>query len=128
HAVNYVLGGTLLPLGAVPAYFDWPGSPWKAEILTGGWKHPAVYPFLIYALTMLEGPPGFFGANPTLFLLLPSLGLLLRRRPQRPEVLFALTLCGGVWLMYAANSNNYGGGCLSVRWFVPLLVPAYYLL
>jgi hypothetical protein len=30
--------------------------------------------------------------------------------------------------MYAAFSNNYGGACCSVRWFVPFLAPAYYAL
>jgi hypothetical protein len=30
--------------------------------------------------------------------------------------------------LYAALSNNYAGVCCSVRWFVPLLAPAYYLL
>jgi hypothetical protein len=30
--------------------------------------------------------------------------------------------------MYAINSNNYSGACCSVRWFVPLLAPAYLVL
>jgi hypothetical protein len=128
HAVNYALGGTFVPAGAVPAYFAWPGSPWNAENMTGGWKHASLDRFLDYAATMLVGSRGFLCHNLPLLLLLPSLPLLLRRRPERPEVLFALGLCGGVWLMYAANSRNYSGGCLSVRWFVPLLAPAYYLL
>ena len=36
--------------------------------------------------------------------------------------------CGGTWLAYALTSNNYSGLCCSVRWFVPLLAPAYYVL
>jgi len=36
--------------------------------------------------------------------------------------------CLGVWLLYAALSNNYGGLCCSIRWFVPLLAPAVYWL
>ena len=34
----------------------------------------------------------------------------------------------GVWLVYAALSNNYGGVCCTIRWFVPLLAPAYFWL
>ncbi|MGH7136305.1 MAG: hypothetical protein ACREHD_11235, partial [Pirellulales bacterium] len=30
--------------------------------------------------------------------------------------------------LYAALSNNYSGPCCSIRWFVPLLAPGYYLL
>src|SRR5262249_38611774 len=59
----------------------------------------------------------------------------LRRRPvvlpglaEMPEVVFAVAWCAGSWLAYAVNSNNYSGECCSVRWFVPLLAPAYYVL
>src|SRR5262249_59209697 len=27
HAVNYAVGGVLLPINMVPEYLDWPGSP-----------------------------------------------------------------------------------------------------
>ncbi len=129
HALNYAVGGTLVPANSVAAYFNWPGCPFTPDTLTGsGWKHESVGHFLIYAAALLVGKQGFLGHNPTLFLLLPGLWYLLRRGPELPEVLFALALCGGAWLMYAVNSNNSSGPCLSIRWFVPLLAPAYYLL
>src|SRR5205823_816523 len=63
------------------------------------------------------------------FLALPALVPLLKRRSAaRPEVLFGATWCAGTWLMYAAFSNNYGGACCSVRWFVPFLAPAFHVL
>jgi hypothetical protein len=37
-------------------------------------------------------------------------------------------MIAGTWLIYAATSNNYSGLCCSIRWFVPLLAPFYYLL
>src|SRR5579885_290722 len=128
HAVNYATGGTLMPANAVAAYFDWPGCPFNEGNMTGGWKHESVGHFLLYAAALLVGKQGFFGHNLPLFLLLPALWHLLRRSAELPEVLFAVGLCAGVWLMYAVNSNNSSGKCLSVRWFVPLLAPAYYLL
>jgi hypothetical protein len=128
HAVNYATGGTLVPANAVPAYFDWPGCPFSPANMTGGWKHETVGHFLLYAAELLGGKQGFLGHNLPLFLLLPGLWYLLRRTPDLPEVLFAVCLCGGVWLMYAVNSNNSSGKCLSIRWFVPLLAPTYYLL
>jgi hypothetical protein len=55
--------------------------------------------------------------------------LLLRRRPAGlAEAIFGCAWAGGMWLVYAAFSNNYAGVCCSVRWFVPLLVPGYYVL
>jgi hypothetical protein len=128
HAVNYATGGTLVPANAVPAYFDWPGCPFNAANMTGGWKHDSIGHFLLYAAGLLAGKKGLLGHNLALFLALPALWRLLRRSPELPEVLFAACLSGGVWLMYAANSTNSSGLCLSVRWFVPLLAPGYYLM
>jgi hypothetical protein len=63
-----------------------------------------------------------------LFLVFPAAWMLLKERRKRPEVLWALACCGGTWLLYAAASNNSSGMCLSIRWFVPLLAPAYLLI
>jgi hypothetical protein len=128
HALNYAVGGTWVPANAVADSFRWPGSPFSPRNLTGGWAHAGAGTFLLYAASMLFGKRGFFGHNLPLFLLLPALGPLLRLRARRPEVWWALGCCGGAWLLYAATSNNSSGQCLSIRWFVPLLGPAYLLL
>jgi hypothetical protein len=36
--------------------------------------------------------------------------------------------CAGVWLLYALTSTATSGACLSIRWFVPMLAPGYYLI
>jgi hypothetical protein len=129
HGVNYEVGGTLAPANSVARYFQWPGCPFNAENMTGTWKHPNVSHFLLYAADLLFGKRGFVGHNLPLFLALPALIFLLARRVrERPEVLYVAGLCGGVWLLYAATSNNLSGVCCSVRWLVPLLAPLYYLL
>ncbi len=128
HALNHAVGGTWGPANAVAEYFRWPGSPFSASNLTGGWAHAGPGSFLLYAASMLFGKRGFFGHNLPLFLLLPALAPLLRLRRRRPEVWWALGCCAGAWLLYAATSNNSSGQCLSIRWFVPLLAPAYLLL
>jgi hypothetical protein len=128
HAVNYATGATLIPANAVAAYFDWPGCPFNATNMTGGWKHDSIGHFLLYAAGLLAGKKGLLGHNLPLFLAVPALWHLLRRSPHLPEVVFAAGLSGGVWLMYAVNSTNSSGLCLSIRWFVPLLAPGYFLL
>lgn len=127
HAVNYAVGGTLAPANAVAEYLLYPGSPFTEATMTGGWKHSGVGRFAWYALSLLIGQRGFLGHNLALFLLLPALSLLRRPLPERGPLLFAMLLGVGVWLMYAVNSNNYSGRCLSIRWFVPLLAPGYLL-
>jgi hypothetical protein len=128
HAINYAVGGVLKPMNAVPEYADWPGSPFSKENLTGFFRHTPLQ-FVGYSLALLFGKHGFVTHNLPLFLALPAFVFLLRRRsPARPEVAFGAVWCAGTWLMYAAFSNNYGGACCSVRWFVPFLAPAYYAL
>jgi hypothetical protein len=129
HALNYKVGGTLGPANAVPEYFQWPGCPFNARNLTGGWQHGDVGHFLTYAAALLAGKRGFLGHSLPLFAAVAGFVVLLRcRAAELPELLFAGCWCVGTWLLYAATSNNYSGLCCSVRWFVPLLAPAYYVL
>src|SRR5262249_33575111 len=129
HAVNYAVGGTFGPANAVAEYFLWPGCPFHAQNMTGGWPRRGVGNFVLYALGLLFGKHGFVGHNLPLFLALPALAVLLWRRvPGLPELLFAGFWCGGTWMAYAVTSTNSSGQCCSIRWFVPLLAPAYYVL
>jgi hypothetical protein len=129
HAVNYAIGGTFQPASAVPEYFQWPGSPFNEENMTGVWHHQRVGDFLTYAVGLLVGKRGFLAHNVALFLALPGLVVLWRPRlAEWPEVFFAVCFSGGTWLLYALGSNNYSGYCCSIRWLVPLLAPGYYVL
>ncbi len=128
QAINYAIGGTWRPINMVPEYATWPGSPFTFDILTGSWKH-SLATFLPYSASMLFGKRGFLLHNLPLVLLIPSIILLWRRRPAvRVELLFLVGWCVATWLTYACLSNNSSGVCCSIRWFLPLLVPAYYVL
>jgi hypothetical protein len=126
-AVNYGIGGVWKPMNMVPEYSDWPGGPFSPENLTGFWRHgPLKLP--VYTLALLFGKHGFVTHNPPLLLAIPALAILLRPSRYRPELACALGWCGATWLLYAFLSNNYGGACCSIRWFVPFLAPGYFLL
>jgi hypothetical protein len=85
--------------------------------------------FLLYSGSMLFGKRGFVGHNLPLFLAIPGIiALLWKRGAELPEILCAGFWAGGTWLAYALTSNNSSGLCCSIRWFVPLLAPAYYVL
>lgn len=129
HELNYAIGGTFKPANANPDYFRWPGSPFAVGNLTGRWVHNNPLSFLVYAASMIVGKRGFLGHNLPLFLTLPAWVILWRNQRQyRRELLWAAACCIGTWLLYAATSNNSSGQCCSIRWFVPLLAPAYYVL
>jgi hypothetical protein len=129
HTVNYHVGGTFGPANANPEYLNWPGSPFGVANMTGGWAHGSIGHFLLYSLALLLGKRGFlFHDLPLLLAVAGLVGLLRRRVAERPELVYAACLCGGTWLMYAAASNNSSGACCSIRWFVPLLAPGYFVL
>jgi len=126
HIVNYQIGGSLSPANANPVFFNWPGSPFSEQNMTGGWKHPNPFKAALYALGMLFGKKGFLGHNLILFIPLLALPRLLNGCYREHRVV----LIGGLWalatwLLYAATSNNSSGGCCSVRWFVPFLAPSF---
>jgi hypothetical protein len=128
HCLNYAIGGTLKPANSVPEYFNWPGSPFDAGNLTGAWNHSPGH-FLVYAAALLFGKRGFVTHNLPLFLLLPGIFILYRYKPRMwREAAFSAAWSGGTWFLYAALSTNYSGPCCSIRWFVPLLAPAYFLI
>jgi hypothetical protein len=128
HALNALIGGTFRPANANPEYFQWPGSPFVAGNLTGRWIHESLGSLLLYAASMLAGKRGFLGHNLPLFLAVPTFAVLARHHRETQRVVFwALGCCVGTWLLYAATSNNSSGQCCSIRWFVPLLAPAYYV-
>jgi hypothetical protein len=129
HAVNYAIGGTFKPANAVVEYLRWPGSPFTPQNMTGIWNHQSFGHFLIYATGVLVGKRGFLGHNLPLFLAVPGIVVLARRRaPELPEILSAACWFVVTWLAYALFSTNYSGVSASIRWFVPLLAAGYYVL
>lgn len=128
HAVNYAVGGTFKPANAVPEYFLWPGCSFNPKNMTGSFNHTPDG-LIVYAAALLFGKRGFVGHDLPLFLAVAAIVPLLKRRPRElPEILLACCWSGAAWLAYAVTSNNSSGVCCSIRWFVPLLAPAFLVL
>lgn len=128
HVVNYYVGGTIKPANAVPEYLAWPGSPFNTGNMTGSWNHKSVGHFVMYSVAMMFGKRGLLVHDLPLLLMLPALALLLKPKVRyRPELIFGLAWFAGTWGIYALTSNNHSGECCSVRWFVPLLAPGWFL-
>jgi hypothetical protein len=127
HALSYMIGGTLKPMGLVPEYFRWPGSPFSEKNLTGvGPGHPSLGAFLAYAARFLFGNKGFLYHDPELFLaIFAFFGLVRTAREARPLLLAFGSWAVGTWLLYAIQSKDYSGYAVSIRWMVPTLVAGY---
>ena len=129
HLLNYRIGGVFKPANSVPDYFLWPGSPFNSSNLTGGWSHKGVWDFLVYTAALMFGKKGFISHDLPLYLSIPAIVFLVKNKTaHRPLVWYSLALILGTWLIYGVTSNNYSGACCSIRWFVPLLAPFYFLL
>ena len=129
HVAIYAIGRTLRPLAGVAAYVAFPGAAFTAADMTGVWPDRSLLKTIGYTLGMLFGPRGFIGYNLPLYLSLIALCIFIARGDEQlPEVIFAGCCLGGTWILYSLFSSNYSGVCCSVRWFVPLLAPAYYIL
>ncbi|VTR91000.1 Uncharacterized protein OS=Chroococcidiopsis thermalis PCC 7203 GN=Chro_2615 PE=4 SV=1 [Gemmata massiliana] len=129
HAINYAIGGDWLrPLNMHPEYLNWPGSPFETTMT--GVVRPRPLAQLAYTFDLLFGKKGFLTHNPPLLLALAAGALVLWRRgtTHRTELLGLIAWCGMGWAMYGVLSKNHGGGCVTVRWFVPFLAPGFWLL
>ncbi len=127
HILNYHIGHVFAPANSVPQYLQWPGSSFDRTNMSGICAHKDPLDFAGYAFKMLFSKHGFIDFNLPALLLIPTMIALPRMRDRR-LTLYALALCVGVWLLCAAGSSNYSGLAASVRWFVPLLAPAFLLI
>jgi len=126
HALTWRIGGVLVPLNAVARHFDWPGSPFGGDNMTGRWHHDGVADALVYAGALLVGKRGFLLYDLPMLLAVAGMGVLWQRRPREARLLaLGLVWASATWLAYALSSNNHSGECASIRWFVPLLAPGY---
>ena len=128
HAVHYAIGHVWIPLNLVPEYLEWPGSPFDRSNMTGIARHTP-FGLLDYTRELLIGESGFLVFNlPLLLAVVLCWRVLIRPVPDRLELAAMIAWSIVVVALYAVLSDNLGGYCLSIRWFVPLLVPGFWVL
>lgn len=127
HCLNYAIGGVLMPANSVPEYLTWPGTPFDEQSMTGGLKHTPIS-LVIYSSDLLFGQKGFLLHNMPL-VLTPGGAVIVWvwQRPLRRVVELAGVWAVLCWLAYSTQSTNWSGQCVSIRWFVPLLAPGFWV-
>ena len=126
--LNYAIGGVWKPINMYPEHYLFPGTPFTPQNLTGFMRHRPLNQVL-YAGGMMVGKHGFLNHNLPLLLAAAAGWRVFRWSfPARRELLLLLAWCGATWAMYAVLSNNMGGACCSVRWFMPFLAPGFWVL
>ncbi len=129
HGIGYAITGSWAPPATVPEHFRYPGSPFSPDDLTGvGFKHSPLG-FCGYLYSLGFGERGFFPFNlPIYFAPIAAVLAFRDDRLNRPIVVGCVTVIAMSVLPYALTSNNLAGVCLSIRWFVPLLAPAFWMI
>jgi hypothetical protein len=114
--INIAITGDVIPAGFHHELFNYPGSAFTADHLTGSVKHDSTAAVLAYAWTALFVGRGYFVFAPVLLLAIVA-GILEWRWWARARGAH-LVLLGGAMLSLAAallTTNHYGGGAVGFR-------------
>lgn len=112
-ALNIIISGGIKPLTLHPDY----------PLAVGPDKHFAIASFGIYAFQSLFGIRGLFSYTPAL---IPAMIFLIRilasprHHFHKEALVVGIGLAGSIFLTLLVT-DNYGGWCYGVRYFVPLI-------
>lgn len=128
-AVNYSIGGTLLPLQINQEFFVFEGSVWSDPGTLSGVHVNSPFFILKYGFLCLFGSKGFFWYNPLIVLLIPLWVQNLGRAGHFRSESWVITIGAFILMLYYFMfSTNYGGWSYSIRWFVTLLPLGFFYL
>ena len=121
--------GSVIPVSIVRSYFEYPGSPWiEVDEFSGMYINSLPF-FLSYGFKILLGSKGFLLYNPLIFVAIPGLILEIKRKRIFSREALTIGMASLILYLYIAlMTTNYGGGCYSIRWFVPLLPMLFFFI
>lgn len=124
-SLNLLTSGSVIPPALNAPLWDYPGSAFNQETMTGLENHNNVLDLLVYSFHMLLGNRGLFSHTPILFFTVVSLWSLLRPKSvflyQREMVFLMLAIALNI-MIYILKSTSYSADAFGVRWFAPLML------
>lgn len=114
--IQWQIAGTPKPFYLLDEAYDYPGSYWNRMVEFDALDEPKA----VYAFHSLFGHHGLFSVTP--WLLAGAVGLASRldaplERGVRAAAVFALVF---TIAYYVQRTNNYGGRCVGMRWYLVL--------
>jgi len=121
--LNVYTSGSLLPPSMNKPLWDYPGSQFDSNSLSGLASHPTSLSLFNYAFHMIVGNRGLISYTPILgFSIFGFIKLLSYREFKfRQEYLLIILASSAYVLMYIFRSNNYSGYSYGVRWYANLM-------
>ena len=124
-SLNMYLSGSIVPPAMNAALWEYPGSIFTKQNLSGVATHKSFLDALRYAFTLYLGNRGFFSHTPIIFF--SVMGILAFFRQEnllyKTPCLYGISASVTFMLLYTLRTVDYGDHSYGVRWFVtPLLI------
>jgi len=123
--LNIHTSGSPIPPAMNAPLWDYPGSAFNSQLLSGLAGHQTVQGFLFYTFHMILGNRGLISHTPLLILAIYGIHLLWQQKdhPYRQEYLLFFTASICYFMLFVSRTVNYSGFAFGVRWFVtPMLI------
>jgi len=121
--LNLLTSGSIYPPSVNAELWDYPGSVFDKDRLSGLASHSDGIETSTYAFHMLIGNRGLFSFTPILMFSLWALILIFRKKNVfKPYYLFITLSIVSLILFYIFRTNEYGGGAYGIRWFAPIML------
>jgi len=121
--LNLYTSGNIMPPAVNPELWDYPGSAFSQEDLTGHATHHNLSGLLIYTFHMIIGHRGLLSHTPILLFSVYALIIIFKRLSKHKKYYLYITLASTAFiLLYVFRSNNYSGGSFGIRWFASIML------
>jgi hypothetical protein len=121
--LNLYISGSLTPPAMNKALWDYPGSIFNQNNLTGVSSQSNIFVVVKYAFNMVIGNRGLISHTPLLVFSIFGFAKVLFRQEfkYRQEYLFILLASLAYILMYVFRSTTYSGASFGIRWYAELM-------
>jgi hypothetical protein len=121
--LNLQTSGSLMPPALNAPLWNYPGSAFGQENLSGLAKHHNIGEVLFYAFHMLIGNRGLISHTPILLVAIGGILIGAQRKFQYKAEYGYILLASGLYIaLYILRTTNYSGWAFGIRWFASLML------
>lgn len=122
--LNLYTSGSIIPPAMNQVLWDYPGSSFNQENLSGLATHKGILGILIYTFHMILGNRGLISHTPILLFSIFAIIVIFRNNYFRykKEYLYVLTASLAFILIYIFKTVNYSGYAFGIRWFASVML------
>jgi hypothetical protein len=124
-SLNIYLSGSMVPPAMNVALWEYPGSIFSKQTLSGVATQKSFFGALRYSFTLYLGNRGFFSHTPIMFFSIMGILAFFRQKKKSYQIPYLCGIAASVafMLLYTLKTVDYGGYSYGVRWFVtPMLL------